>query len=228
MSYKIKQIISSNNDLNNYSTVISSNLNFAIVENKTTEKKYMGIRFNSNDSNFTLNERYYVKIIINNVNNNNVVDICTSNNGGDVFLVQTSNNEYTSYSVMQTILPSITFYKQGNTVIEFIFTPNSSSYNTIVFTEFKSDSGDVGVNSSLVTKSLEVRTLTNLLTGANITKAKKFGIQGPPGLLFCINKEGLRIGPNGFYEIKNDYLIDWLSVMRKDNNQKFMIDLLYE
>lgn len=42
------------------------------------------------------------------------------------------------------------------------------------------------------------------------TSINKLGVQGPPGLLMCINGEPIRIGPSGIYEIRNGYKVNFL------------------
>lgn len=64
----------------------------------------------------------------------------------------------------------------------------------------------------------------------------KIGIQGPPGLLMCINGEPIRIGPSGIYQIRNGYKVDFLSFVKGKSQQSdgtygvdnFIIDYQYE
>ena len=53
------------------------------------------------------------------------------------------------------------------------------------------------------------------------------GIWGHPELMLAINGEHIQIGQSGFYEL-NDYHIDSLGIVAKDNNDKFVIDYQYE
>jgi len=53
------------------------------------------------------------------------------------------------------------------------------------------------------------------------------GIWGHPELMLAINGEHIQIGQSGFYEL-DDYHIDSLGVVAKDNNDKFVIDYQYE
>lgn len=52
----------------------------------------------------------------------------------------------------------------------------------------------------------------------------KIGVQGTPGLLMCINGEGIRLGPSGMFEIKNGYAINSLSFLVENNQQRFILD----
>ena len=65
----------------------------------------------------------------------------------------------------------------------------------------------------------------------------KIGIQGPSGMLCCINGEGIRIGPSGIYELKNsNYNINFLSVIPRISSDiygnlgydNFIIDYQYD
>ncbi len=65
----------------------------------------------------------------------------------------------------------------------------------------------------------------------------KIGIQGPSGMLFCINGEGIRIGPSGIYEIRNsNYKIHFLGAIPqisidstgKKGYDSFIIDYQYD
>lgn len=62
--------------------------------------------------------------------------------------------------------------------------------------------------------------LTDLLPilrskASNMGNLKKIGIQGPPSLLMCINREPIRIGRSGIYEINNGIEITSISFVPK-------------
>lgn len=65
----------------------------------------------------------------------------------------------------------------------------------------------------------------------------KIGVQGPKGLVMCINGEEIRIGNSGIYEIDNGMKINYFGVILKsdrssmaypDNYQYFILDYQYE
>jgi len=60
----------------------------------------------------------------------------------------------------------------------------------------------VKVNNGDFTKLVNV---VNVLrsTYPNLGYLSKIGVQGPPSLLMCINREPIRIGNSGIYEINN-------------------------
>lgn len=76
--------------------------------------------------------------------------------------------------------------------------------------------------------------INNLINGKVFNK---IGIQGPPGLLCCINGEGIRVGPSGIYELKNsNYNINFIGIIPKIstdssgkiNYDRFIIDYQYD
>lgn len=65
----------------------------------------------------------------------------------------------------------------------------------------------------------------------------KIGVQGPKGLVMCINGEEIRIGNSGIYEIDNGMKINYFGVILNsdrssmaypDNYQYFILDYQYE
>ena len=62
---------------------------------------------------------------------------------------------------------------------------------------------------------------------SNLESLKKIGIQGPPSLLMCINREQIRIGHNGIYEINNGININSISFVPKNTTDYFIMDFEY-
>lgn len=121
--------------------------------------------------------------------------------------------------------------KQGidKTTFELIFTPNSS-YNQIIFElkrlalDFYQDNKDGTSGRIMQINILEFERVTNVIssylakTYAGLTTLKKIGIQGPPGLLFCIDGEEIRVGRSGIYELYNDDIeISYIGFIIKDS-----------
>ena len=61
----------------------------------------------------------------------------------------------------------------------------------------------------------------------NLERLTKIGIQGPPSLLMCINREQIRIGKNGIYEINNGININSISFIPKNTTDYFIMDFEY-
>ena len=62
---------------------------------------------------------------------------------------------------------------------------------------------------------------------SNMEHLTKIGIQGPPSLLMCINREQIRIGRNGIYEINNGININSISFVPKNSTDYFIMDFEY-
>lgn len=107
--------------------------------------------------------------------------------------------------------------KQGDqkVVFEIIFNPNST-YNHIVF-ELKRLSVDFYTNNSDGTsgrimdiKILKYSRIINVISDylsknyTGLKTLKKISVQGPLGLLFCIDGEEIQIGNSGIYELYNE------------------------
>lgn len=137
--------------------------------------------------------------------------------------------------------------KQGidKTTFELIFTPNSN-YNQIVFElkrlalDFYTNNGD-GISGRIMKiKILQFDRIINVISSylaknyPGMTSLKKIGIQGPPGLLFCIDGEEIRIGRSGIYELYNeDINISHMgfiikdSLFTQDGKDFFIMDFKY-
>lgn len=137
--------------------------------------------------------------------------------------------------------------KQGleTTTFELIFTPNSN-YNQIVFElkrmalDFYTDNGDGTSGRIMKIKILQFDRVINVISSylaknfPGMTSLKKIGIQGPPGLLFCIDGEEIRIGRSGIYELYNeDITISNMgfiikdSLFTQDGKDFFIMDFKY-
>ena len=133
----------------------------------------------------------------------------------------------------------------GTTTFELIFTPNSN-YNQIVFElkrlalDFYIDNGDGTRGKIMKIKILQFDRVINVISSylaknyPGMTSLKKIGIQGPPGLLFCIDGEEIRIGRSGIYELYNeDIAISYMgfiikdSLFTQDGKDFFIMDFKY-
>lgn len=137
--------------------------------------------------------------------------------------------------------------KQGTDTVTFelIFTPNAS-YNQIVF-ELKRTVSDFSMVNEKGTSGrlmkiniLQFDRVNNVIsnylakTYPGMVSLKKIGIQGPPGLLFCIDGEEIRIGRSGIYELYNENIaISYIgfiikdSLFTQDGKDFFIMDFKY-
>lgn len=96
----------------------------------------------------------------------------------------------------------------------FIYEGPGDPDNTIDF----DDNGDVCVINSILNIGVET--------------VDKIGIQSRPGTLFCVNREPIRLGRSGVYEINNGTKISFVGVMAPNgddtaNIQDFILDYAY-
>lgn len=76
-------------------------------------------------------------------------------------------------------------------------------------------------------KCYQIQNILDSLSGVN--EFIKIGVQGPTGLLMCINGEEIRIGPSGLYEIKNGYKVNFMGfvITEEFQNDHFLLDYQY-
>lgn len=160
------------------------------------------------------------------------------------FSIRLQSDEVTIDNI-QNIRSFVVKQGVGTTTFELIFTPNSN-YNQIIF-ELKRlaldsyiDNGDGTSGRIMKIKILQFDRVINVISSylaknyAGMTTLKKIGIQGPPGLLFCIDGEEIRIGRSGIYELYNeDINISYIgfiikdSLFTQDGKDFFIMDFKY-
>ena len=163
-------------------------------------------------------------------------------NSSQTFTIKLKNESSDDTQTIKTLS-----VKQGNeiTTFELIFNPNSS-YNEIVFElsrlalDFNLDNGDGTSGRKMAINVLDFHLVNNIIDTylksnySGLTKLKKIGIQGPPGLLFTIDGEEIRVGRTGIYELYNeDISISYLgfvikdSLFTQDGKDFFILDFKY-
>lgn len=216
----------------------------AAVETFTTKVSSIQFTDKRIPYNFETDQNYYIKLKIQRKNTQQNItlkltngdDVSTVSQEIDNFTIYpdfSKSNAGDSSSISNNIYQDINI-ENSYAIVEFIVSPNSAySYLTIVLDRELADFGinkntssgqENGVSQSdldnletlnlgriIQIPSYQIQKLQNLLD--NI-QAQKIGIQGPTGMLMCINGEGIRIGPSGIYEIKNGYKVNFLGVVR--------------
>lgn len=160
------------------------------------------------------------------------------------FSIKLQSDEVTVDNI-QNIRSFVVKQGLGTTTFELIFTPNSN-YNQIIFElkrmalDFYTDNGDGTSGRIMNIKILQFDRVINVISSylaknfPRMTSLKKIGIQGPPGLLFCIDGEEIRIGRSGIYELYNeDITISYIgfiikdSLFTQDGKDFFIMDFKY-
>lgn len=160
------------------------------------------------------------------------------------FSIKLQSDEVTVDNI-QNIRSFVVKQGLGTTTFELIFTPNSN-YNQIIFElkrmalDFYTDNGDGTSGRIMNIKILQFDRVINVISSylaknfPGMISLKKIGIQGPPGLLFCIDGEEIRIGRSGIYELYNeDITISYIgfiikdSLFTQDGKDFFIMDFKY-
>ena len=122
------------------------------------------------------------------------------------------NNETKSFEIVFT--PNATYnylcFRLKKTAYDYIYSPRTDrlSASTIDL----ADGGDIC-------------TINNILPRT----AKKIGVQSRPGTLLCVNREDIRIGRSGLFEVNNGIPITFLSILTPNNNiHEFTVDYTYD
>ena len=131
------------------------------------------------------------------------------------------------------------------TYFEVIISPNAT-YNKIIWElqrtgidyQISNQDGSSGrimsISNISYTRLLDIITILRN-SYSNLTYLTKIGVQGPPGLLMCINREQIRTGRNGIYELNNDninitslcFVPKIISTSSGDALEYFIVDFEY-
>lgn len=226
MSYQIGQFrghVSGNADLQNYFNEDILNRNKKITEYQQTSSDVNDISFQDcyfepKSSNFVgLNNQncYYLKFAVKQISNSD-----------QAFSLKLENN------LTEQLIEEFSIKKgSGTKYFETIIAPNSN-YEKIVWELKRTREDYSGTSSRKMTVTVQTYgILTNIISSINysgLKSLKKVGIQGPPSMLMCINREPIRIGRSGIYEInKNNISINSISFMPKKNDY-FIMDFEYQ
>lgn len=213
MAFHIGQL--RRNRFGSYTTPISYNFKniqttAATLGSITVVDKALSITSGS----FNPNSSYYLSF--------NVSRLASYNQNIKVYLKNSSatNN---SIQILKTcnVTKGSTSYQE---FFELVFTPNNT-YTDIVF-ELQRDNSDYSITNSDGTYGrkmnisiVDCSKITNILTSLESQTLKRIGVQGPPGLIMCINGEEVHIGRSGIYELNVGIDITSLGFVIKPSSQ---------
>lgn len=250
MSYKIgqfrKDMLQGPSD---YLTEVVLQQSDRITEASSVERIYFkDIKFNIKDSTFSRNTNYYVKIEIERPNA--IIDENNKKRNSNqeflLFLENESQSQQTSQFLKNFYIPSIVSENQTATCItlELIFNP-SLTFSSLVLQMRRTgidyliqpDETDQSLYGRVAKitsiKCYVINNILNTIAEQNQQSSIEFikmGIQGPSGMLMCINGEEIRIWPNGIYQVKSGYKISFLGFIIEDNTDtknSFILDYQY-
>lgn len=144
------------------------------------------------------------------------------------FIIKLKNNDVTIDNAQEVKTLKVAA-GTGKISFELIFNPNSK-YNQLIFElqrlalDFYLDNGDGTSGRKMEINILEFSKIINIVDSylkgkfSGLTKLKKIGLQGPPGLMFVLDGEEIRIGRTGVYELYNDNIeISYIGFIIKDS-----------
>lgn len=144
------------------------------------------------------------------------------------FIIKLKNNDVTIDNVQEVKTLKVAA-GTGKISFELIFNSNSK-YNQLIFElqrlalDFYLDNGDGTSGRKMEINILEFSKIINIVDSylkgkfSGLTKLKKIGLQGPPGLMFVLDGEEIRIGRTGVYELYNDNIeISYIGFIIKDS-----------
>ena len=150
-----------------------------------------------------------------------------------IILKNNSSTSSRSQTVASFTIPPLDNTNNRTAIIETIISPNSA-YNQIILQIIRQIPQDFQTTNrivNLVDEDTVLGTITNIVSVVGAERGfMKIGVQGPSGLLMCINGEEIRIGPSGIYEIKNGYTISFMGFVilpNDSNNNYFILDYQY-
>ena len=262
MSFKVGQILSENilqssandNDKVNFQVqeLITTN---EVTGNKFKDKRICNISLSSGTTGFVSGQHYYIKLVIKRkfINSDQNITLRLSNDEGenesknyqyiDDFIIfrRDPDMDPNKYAVYETIISPNASYAQLNVIlareiIDYYTTvnPEGGQWDQSDIENYKGREIEIDVNKT------QIYHIKNQISSNS--PWIKLGIQGPPGMLMCINGEPIRIGPSGIYEIRNGYKIYFLGfiiknydkIVNEDTGEEeicqdsFIIDYQYE
>lgn len=252
MSYDIGQIRSSSIS-NFYNTIVDQTQNenqkrieyrYTVVDDELNENNKTEFMDPCLQQNLEQGKYYYLKFTVAKQNTLQNFTLKLKNEANDIEDEEEQTQNIKTYS----ILPP-----QGNLVtFETILTPNKNysqivwelkrtvqnDYNEDVF--IYEDTTDYSLHNiigrRLIISDVIIYEITNILTTnpdffGNVNKIVKIGVQGPSGLLMCINGEQLRIGKSRIFEINEEISINFIGfipeIINSQVNDYFIMDYEY-
>lgn len=236
MSYNIGQFRRDMLDSNNYLTQIGCTQTYVIQKSDAIDNINFKNTVLRPGQPFSSSYCYYVRMQIERLQSKQQINIYLRNQGNE--------NSVKQY-IMSFSIPS---KKQGNddgkntVVVQTVFSPNTN-YNELLLllSRTREDylvSGETIEDNEIygrevIVKNFEVNRIYNILNQIQVNNLSKIGIQGPSGLLMCINGEGIRIPPSGIYQIKIGYKITFIGFIIKNSDETpdkkdyFILDYQY-
>ncbi len=145
--------------------------------------------------------------------------------------VRLRNAESTLYQYVNEYMIPVSKAGEDYVIIDLVIAPNSS-YDRVelilqrTLEDYREEARQI-VLDSIATFVGSFYNIINAIFNQTGQALTKIGIQGPSGLLMCINGQEIRIGPSGIYEINNDYRVLFIGFAilpeEKDSDKTYFI-----
>ena len=231
MSYKVGQF--RKNTLGRYLNplVMSERVIYTYPSDDISERQiyFKDIAFSmSND--FDYQKKYYVRIQVKRTNTNQTFSISLANLNREQQSQQFLKSFYVpamrQSEINKTAIIEIVFYPIIN-FSDLIIRLNRTAQDYLIQNEDQSSGRVFEVVSTGCTCDEIINIIDSI---SNVNQFDKIGVQGPSGLLMCINGEEIRVGPSGIYETHNGYKINFMGFVVTDpdpNISYFILDYQY-
>ena len=223
MSLKIGQVLSSQIRNNPISEVADQTIDQIASRDDVIGKGFLDTYISGS---FVSGKYYYLKLKVQRLSTNQTITIKLDNGDTtedysqyiDDFFVYSTDSETPQWAYYETIIAPGTNYNQ----IRLVLTRITEDFK--IYEDEDKNKGRIIILDTTESKVYQIANLIqkNSNSTNNLFKSStlvKFGIQGPSGMLMCINGQGIRIGPSGIYEIKDGYKINFLSILPKTSYQ---------
>lgn len=136
--------------------------------------------------------------------------------------IKVEQGEETDYSTFELIISPNNIYHE----LQFVLSRDALDYE--IYGEDSSVTGRI-IKIEIENFSIVYDIMDFLKSSIeNKGRLKQIGVQGPTGLLMCINGEAIRVGRTGIYEIKNGISVNSIGfVIEPDDNKIFILDYQY-
>lgn len=187
-----------------------------------------------NNGCFNSEKTYYLRVTIKN-NEEEEEESSILNQSLNIFLVLQKGNYFkdSTRPIQYLNAQAYSISLNSEHFLDIVFTPILDIYDRIVFkinrTNFDALREEEPRVINLVEGSIQLYQLNNLKeTGQKYWK--KMGVQARPGTLIVVNKEPIRIGRSGIYELNNGTKITSFMLTPSLNNTEdsFLVDYIYE
>ena len=222
MAYIFGQFNHNRADKRNWIQNIDSNICSMAMITTTSgqDKEFKDIGLQLKENVFSINQTYYCHCKIKKTQESQKITLKLVNiSNNDNLENNTEKNNYEQY--IKTInIPE----GEGQWVdVDFIFTPQSNEFNTLLFQLSRITSDYVNdIPRKVSVMFLEIGVVNNIekIFPANDGRLLlKIGIQSRPGLRMVINREEIYMGRTGVYEIKDGEIrVNFISLISPSTN----------